>query len=176
MFEARLEIRSLAELSEMRPLHAFGLAKTMERMVDLGETPTWTVFAPPQVTGESAPDNRAATDRLRRLDAAVARATAQQGLGAAPTTGQYWRPAYRPSSRSSRFAASAVRLRVVTIDRNAGLEYFDAPKHLPEVYDRFVIDAVLRTGGHTAHCSSSPRPPTSTRYVISSTKRWVTWG
>jgi DNA phosphorothioation-dependent restriction protein DptH len=31
---------------------------------------------------------------------------------------------------------------VVTVDRNACLEYFDAPQSLPNVYERFVIDAV----------------------------------
>ena len=30
----------------------------------------------------------------------------------------------------------------MTIDRNACLEYFDAPRRLPNVYERFVIDAV----------------------------------
>ena len=95
VFEARLEICPLAELGEVRPLHAFGLAKTMERRVDLGETPTWTVFAPPQVAGELAPDSRAATDRLRRLDAAVARATARDSA-AAPATGQCWPLVCRP--------------------------------------------------------------------------------
>ena len=141
VFEARLEIRPLAELGEVRPLHAFGLAKTMERRVDLGETPTWTVFAPPQVAGESAPDSRAATDRLRRLDAAVARATAR-GLGGGP--GDWPVLATRlPTEARARLDLLHQRSDwVVTIDRNAGLEYFDAPQRLPEVYDRFVIDAV----------------------------------
>lgn len=31
---------------------------------------------------------------------------------------------------------------VVTVDRNAGLEYFDAPREQVDVYERFVIDAV----------------------------------
>jgi DNA phosphorothioation-dependent restriction protein DptH len=141
VFEARLEIRPLTELGDVRPLHAFGLAKTMERRVDLGETPTWTVFSPPQVAGESAPDGRAATDRLRRLDAAVARATAR-GLGGGPDD---WPVLATRLPTEARARLDLLHQRsdwVVTIDRNAGLEYFDAPHSLPEVYDRFVIDAV----------------------------------
>ena len=31
---------------------------------------------------------------------------------------------------------------VVTVDRNAGVEYFDSPRESPAVYDAYLIDAV----------------------------------
>lgn len=56
MFEARLEARPSDDLvREARPLHAFGLAKIMERRVDVAGEPEWTVFAPPQLEREKGP-------------------------------------------------------------------------------------------------------------------------
>jgi hypothetical protein len=56
MFEARLEARPSDSLvAEARPMHAFGLAKVMERRVDVKGDPEWTVFAPPRLEGEKAP-------------------------------------------------------------------------------------------------------------------------
>ena len=141
VFEARLEARPASSLGEARPLHAFGLAKVVERQLKLGDEIQWSVYTPPVSTGEKAPDNRTATDRLLRLDAAIARATAR-GLGGSqedwpvlvtrlPETGQRWIDQLHERSDW-----------VVTIDRNACIDYFDAPKGLPNVYDRFVIDAV----------------------------------
>jgi DNA phosphorothioation-dependent restriction protein DptH len=141
VFEARLEPRLAASLGEARPLQGFGLIKVMERHVQLDGDLEWTVFAPPTFTGEKAPDNRVATDRLLRLDAAVAKATVRSLGGSEsdwpalvtrlPETGQLWID--RLHERSDW---------VVTVDRNACLEYFDAPQRLPSVYERFVIDAV----------------------------------
>ena len=31
---------------------------------------------------------------------------------------------------------------VITLDRNAGIEYFDSPRHNRDAYDKFVIDCV----------------------------------
>jgi DNA phosphorothioation-dependent restriction protein DptH len=76
VFEARLEPRSNAQLGDARPIHAFGLSKNMERRVELDGDPEWTVFSPPKLEGEKAPDNRAGTDRLLRLPAIPSCATA----------------------------------------------------------------------------------------------------
>lgn len=142
IFDAKLEARKPNELSsEARPLHVFGLCKVMERRVELMGDPEWAIFAPSRVEGERSPDNRAGTDRLLRLDAALARATARflgGGPGDWPTittrlspSGQAWIDRLHDHSDW-----------VVTIDRNACFEYFDAPRRLPQVYDRFVLDAV----------------------------------
>src|SRR5207247_1609041 len=77
VFEARLEPKSNALLGDVRPIHAFGLSKNMERRVELDSNPEWTVYSPPRLEGEKAPDNRTGTDRVLRLDAAIQRATAR---------------------------------------------------------------------------------------------------
>ena len=142
MFEARLEARPSDSLAtEARPLHAFGLAKIMERHVDVAGEPEWTVFASPQLEGEKAPDNRSATDRLLRLDTAAARATARF-LGGGQSDWPVLVTRLPPASQRWIDRLHERSDWVVTIDRNACLEYFDAPRRLPAVYERFVIDAV----------------------------------
>jgi hypothetical protein len=102
IFEARLEARAANDfIAEIRPLHAFGLSRAMERRVELSGDPEWTMFAPARLEGERAPDNRAGTDRLLRLDTALQRATARF-LGGVPSTGRYSRPGYhRPAKGES---------------------------------------------------------------------------
>ena len=142
IFEARLEARPADEFTaEVRPLHAFGLSKVMERRVELTGDPEWTVFSPPRLEGERSPDNRAGTDRLLRLDAALARATARF-LGGGPADWPVLTTRLSPASQAWIDRLHDHSDWVVTVDRNACLEYFDAPKRLPNVYERFVIDAV----------------------------------
>jgi DNA phosphorothioation-dependent restriction protein DptH len=142
IFEARLEARPIDKFNtEARPLHAFGLSKIMERRADLTGDPEWTVFAPHRLEGERAPENRVGTDRLLRLDAALARTTARF-LGGEPTDWPVLVTRFPPASQRWIDRLHEHSDWVVTIDRNACLEYFDAPRRLPNVYERFVIDAV----------------------------------
>ncbi len=149
LFETRLEVRPLDRLGEARPLHVFGLARDAERRVDGGEEPSWTSWAPSETTGETAPDNRTGGDRLRRLDRAVARATARfLGGGAGDWPVLVTRLPAADRRRLDRL--HACNDWVITADRNAGLEYFDAPRERNDVYERFVIDAVPERGDLSA--------------------------
>ncbi|MFN3686433.1 ATP-binding protein [Salinarimonas sp.] len=141
VFETRLEPRPAEALGGTRPLHAFGLVKVLERDVDLDGTPEWLVYAPPTLSGERAPDNRAATDRLLRADAAASRATAR-ALGGGE--GDWPVLVTRLSEAAARLIDELHECSdwVVTMDRNACVEYFDSPRRLPRVAGRFVIDAV----------------------------------
>jgi DNA phosphorothioation-dependent restriction protein DptH len=141
LFRARLETAPAATLGEPRPLHAWGLTRTLERHAIGKGDPAWITFAPPELNGESAPEGRTASDRLRRVDRAVGRATARALGGAAGD----W-----PVLRTELPAEDRVRLDrlhersdwVVTLDRNAVLDYLDSPRQAPDAYERFVIDAV----------------------------------
>jgi hypothetical protein len=149
LFEAHLEIRPLAALGDARPLHAYGLIRSVERMVDLGEDPVWTAWTAFELTGEIAPENRALGDRLRRLDRMVGRSVARTlGGGAGDWPVLVTR---LPATHRERLDRLHERSDwVVTVDRNAGLEYFDAPHDRPDVFDRFVIDAVPERADLTA--------------------------
>ena len=141
LFEARLEIRPLAALGDARPLHAYGLIRSIERTMELGEDPIWTAWTAFELTGETAPENRTAGDRLRRLDRVIGRSVAR-AIGGGP--GDWPVLVTRlPSAHRERLDRLHERSDwVITIDRNAGLEYFDAPRDRPDVFERFVIDAV----------------------------------
>ena len=145
VFDTSLEVRPIAELARQRPMHVYGLARSMERRVNLGDDPEWTAFTAPELTGDSAPENRTSGDRLRRIDRAISRATAR-AIGGGPTD---WPVLVTRLPFAGRNRIERLHERcdwVITIDRNAGLEYFDAPKQFSDVYERFVIDAVPERG------------------------------
>ena len=133
IFETKLATRKVDELGASRPLHGFGLSRALERNITYGPDTEWIVYAPPKTEGEKAPDNRTGIDRLLRMDAAIARATARFLGGGADE----W-----PVLTTSLPAEARSRIDqlhdhsdwVVTVDRNACVEYFDAPVRLPEVY------------------------------------------
>jgi len=90
--------------------------------------------------GEKHPSERAHTERLVRLQAAVHRCV-MRNLG---------RDDSQPVLRAEISAEKADDLRqlhrlcdwVITLDRNAGIEYFDSPRDNKEIYDAYVIDCV----------------------------------
>ena len=136
-----LQVRPEADLAKPRPIHAYGLVNVIERRVDLQGELEWLAYAPPALDGGRAPENRSATDRFLRLSTAIARATAQ-ALGGGP---EDWPVVATRLPIDSRVWMDRLHDRcdwVVTIDRNACIEYFDAPRQLPDIYERFVIDAV----------------------------------
>ncbi|MCJ2031319.1 ATP-binding protein [Methylobacterium sp. J-043] len=140
LFSSRLETAPSASLGEARPLHGWGLMRAIERVAD-GTELCWTSFAPPEQLGESAPEAKTAGDRLRRVDRAIARATAR-ALGGGT---EAWPVLRTRLSMQDRMRLERLHARsdwVITLDRYAVLDYLDAPRRNNEVYERFVIDAV----------------------------------
>jgi DNA phosphorothioation-dependent restriction protein DptH len=149
LFETSLETVPTTMISDARPFHGWGLLRTLERRAVLDEELVWMTFAAPELSGEPSPDNRNASDRLRRVDRATARATAR-ALGG---SSDHW-----PVLKTRLSAEDRVRVErlhehsdwVVTLDRNAALDYFDSPQESPETYERFVIDTVPERSDLTA--------------------------
>ena len=141
LFETSLETVPTTTISDARPFHGWGLLRTLERRAVPDEELVWMTFAAPELSGELSPDNRNASDRLRRVDRATARATAR-ALGG---FSNHW-----PVLKTRLSAEDRVRVErlhehsdwVVTLDRNAALDYFDSPRESPDTYERFVIDTV----------------------------------
>nr|WP_246642132.1 MULTISPECIES: ATP-binding protein [Rhizobium] len=149
LFETSLDTVRAKLISDARPFHGWGLFRTLERRAVPDEQMMWMTFAAPELSGEPSPDNRNASDRLRRVDRATARATAR-ALGG---SSDHW-----PVLKTRLSAEDRLRIErlhehsdwVVTLDRNAALDYFDSPQESPDAYERFVIDTVPERSDLTA--------------------------
>lgn len=141
VFRSSVKCCLLAELPKDGALEAHGLMLVPSReFMGLG-TPCWRSFVPPEPKGEPHPFTKKLTRRQLALHAAVLRATARH-LGGDE---QCW--PVLVTEVGSEQAAQLAGLHdlcdwVMTADRNGGIEYFDSPRELPEVYEAYIIDCV----------------------------------
>jgi DNA phosphorothioation-dependent restriction protein DptH len=99
------------------------------------------MFVPPSVEGEKHPAGRGLSDRLVRAQHAILKDTTRK-LGGG---NEDWPVIVtRVSPDRAEMLAQLHRLCdwVITIDRHAGVEYFDSPRELPLQYESFLIDCV----------------------------------
>ncbi|MER9403660.1 ATP-binding protein [Mesorhizobium caraganae] len=141
LFRTGLTFAPADSLGDARPLHAWGLMRALERRALLNGEFAWATFPPPDLTGEFGPENRTASDRLRRIDRATGRATAR-ALGGGPSDWPVLRTELPPEDRIRLDRLHERSDWVITLDRNAALDYFDSPRRSPDAYERFVIDTV----------------------------------
>lgn len=124
-----------------KPLSAYGLLSFFERGYTSLPAPMWRSTVPSTGDGEKHPSDRAHTDRLVRL---------QQLIGQCVTRSIVPDSQLLPTLRTEISQEKALGLRelhrlcdwVITLDRNAGVEYFDSPRDNREIYDAYVIDCV----------------------------------
>ena len=136
-FESRVVA---ADTSSSRPFYAFGLLSFFERGYASSPSPLWRSSIPSSKDGEKHPSDRAHTDRLMRLQQAIQKAVARN-IGIEEKS---------PTLRTEISSNKADSLRdlhqlcdwVITLDRNAGIEYFDSPRDNKDIYDAYVIDCV----------------------------------
>lgn len=138
-FESRVTADAPADRASI-PYQAFGLVSFFDRQYTNVPAPQWNSTAQPGNAGEKHVAGRSHTDTLARLQEALHRGVARH-LGAASGA-----PALRTEVSQDK-ADSLARLHrlcdwVVTLDRNAGIEYFDSPRDQREIYDAYVIDCV----------------------------------
>ena len=122
------------------PYYAFGLLSFYERHYSSAPAPVWRSTTARATTGEKHPARRTHTETLSRLQNAVERSVARH-VGAAAE-----RPVLRTEISPDKSAGLKDLHRlcdwVVTLDRNAGIEYFDSPRDNRDIYDAYVIDCV----------------------------------
>ena len=139
-FESRVVVNDKGEGQRTGPFHAFALLSFFERRYSSQPSPVWMSTAPSGTEGEKHPSRRTHTETLIRLQGAIHSAVTRH-LGAG--TGS---PVLKTeiSLEKADNLANLHRLCdwVVTLDRNAGIEYFDSPKDNPDIYDAYVIDCV----------------------------------
>lgn len=120
--------------------HAFGLLSYYERRYTSLPSPVWISATPVASEGEKHPSRRSHTDALARVQSAVQRAVVRH-LGSQEGTPVLKTEISREKADS---LAELHRLCdwVITLDRNAGIEYFDSPHDNRTIYDAYVIDCV----------------------------------
>jgi DNA polymerase III delta prime subunit len=139
-FDSRVVPDENSHRSRSRPLYAFGLLSFFERDYAGAPSPIWRSRIALSNDGEKHPADRAHTERLVRLQQAVQRAVARsiQAEGEVPIL----RTEISPEKAQTLRHLHQLCDWVITLDRNAGVEYFDSPKDNKEVYDAYVIDCV----------------------------------
>ena len=139
-FESRVIAGHSSAAPASRPWHAFGLLSFYERRYASVPGPQWTSSAVPASKGEKHPSGRSHTDTLTRLQEALHRTVAHHldAESGVPVL----RTAISDDKADSLQALHRLCDWVVTLDRNAGIEYFDSPRDHQEIYDAYVIDCV----------------------------------
>ncbi len=139
-FESHVAAEDSNLAKKTRPLFAYGLLSFFERYYSHDPIPTWRSMISLAAQGTKHPSDRSHTDRLMKLQQAILRCVARS-LGS---------ESLLPVLRTEISPEKAEDLRVlhrlcdwvITLDRNAGIEYFDSPRVNKEVYDAYVIDCV----------------------------------
>ena len=122
------------------PFRAFGLLSFYERDYASTPNPLWRSTIPQSGDGEKHPSERGHSERLERLQRAIQAAVARNaGVGNGRPV---LRTAISPAKADSLETLHRLCDWVVTLDRNAGIEYFDSPRENRAVYDAYVIDCV----------------------------------
>jgi hypothetical protein len=139
-FESKVASAQITTNHGSNPLLAFGLICLFDRSYNSSPSPSWRSALLVGTEGEKHPSDRSHTDRLLRLqralsDAVVRNLSSQSGVPTLMT---------QVSIEKANSLKELHRLCdwVITLDRNAGLEYFDSPKQNREIYDGYLIDCV----------------------------------
>ncbi len=139
-FTSQVKAGDAKEAPDTRPYHAFGLLSFYQRQYVGDPMPRWSSTVPARKDGEKHPSERGHSERLERLQQAMRNAVCRH------LSADNSEPVLRTKISSER-SDSLKQLHqlcdwVITLDRNAGIEYFDSPRDNPEIYDAYVIDCV----------------------------------
>jgi DNA polymerase III delta prime subunit len=137
-FDSRVD--ALPAAGHRRPLFAWGLMSFFERSYQGTPAPIWQSRAVIGDSGAMHPAGKTHTERLVRLQALISTAVVRNlGLSNA-------QPVLTTEvSIEQRMALQKLHELcdwVITLDRNAGIEFFDSPRENPDIYDAYVIDCV----------------------------------
>ena len=139
-FESRVVVDNDDEKRTPGPYHAFGLLSFYERHYSSLPSPLWMSAVLPAIEGEKHPSRRTHSETLARLQGATQNAVTRHldtGTGSPVLKTEISRDKADSLAELHRLCDW-----VVTLDRNAGIEYFDSPRDNQGIYDAYVIDCV----------------------------------
>lgn len=140
IFASRLEFMPTASLPGGN-LEAHALALTPERRFFAEPVPRWETVVPPNPDGEKHPAGRGFSERIVKAHSAILRTVARQ-LGGGPDDWPVLMTEVTPDRGDMLTSLHNLCDWVVTVDRHAGIEYFDSPRQLERPYDAYLIDCV----------------------------------
>ena len=122
-------------------LEVHGLALTPDRRFEAVPIPRWLSSIPPTPEGEKHPVARGFSERLVKAHSALLRCVAKR-MGAGDNDWPVLITEVSPDRGEMLAALHRLCDWVVTVDRHAGVEYFDSPRDLPRLYEAYLIDCV----------------------------------
>lgn len=139
-FESKVGPDDQRATAKPRPLFAYGLLSFFERYYTDQPSPSWRSIVLPSLDGEKHPSDRSHSERLARLQHVILRCVARN-LGADDAMAAL-HTEISPDKAHNLRELHRLCDWVITLDRNAGIEYFDSPRTNREIYDAYVIDCV----------------------------------
>jgi DNA phosphorothioation-dependent restriction protein DptH len=142
VFNSKVDIFPREKLKNEEVIEAHGLMILPSRKFETTRDPRWLSYIPINQEGEKHPVNSILTKRLTVLHEYIMRTIAKSLGGSSEND---WPVLITEVSKSQ--ADLLKKLHdcsdwVITADPNAGIEYFDSPNELQEVYDFYIIDCV----------------------------------
>lgn len=132
--------QAISETIKKRPLFAYGLLSFFDRRYSSSPSPAWLSRVLDPNDGVKHPADKNLTDRLVRIQQALQGCVARN-LGNIPGDLVLKTEISLDKADSLRDLHRLCDW-VVTLDRNAGVEYFDSPRDNRDIYDAYVIDCV----------------------------------
>jgi len=140
-FDSQVVHVPLNEVETKNPIEVYGLVLNLVRDFSFTPRPIWRTFLSTETEGEKHPVARGLSERLTKMHGAIMKATAKN-LGGSPDSWPTLITEIASEKEESIRILHKLSDWVITIDRNAGVEYFDSPKEKSAIYDAYIIDCV----------------------------------
>ncbi len=129
------------ELKATCPLHVYGLIATPQRSFKFNPEACWRTWLPANLDGVKHPAAPVLTQRLSKLHRAILKSVVRQA-GRPDSDWPVLQTRLSPDQQEDLRTIHHRADWVVTVDRNAGVEFFDSPREEQAIYDAYVIDCV----------------------------------
>lgn len=140
LLSSRIECHKAVDLPN-GSLEVHGLSLAPERRFEPAPVPHWLTVVPTAPEGDKHPAGRVLSERLVKASTAILRLVCRQRGGKEDE----WPVLVTEVNADQEEILTRLHHLcdwVVSVDRHAGVEYFDSPRDLPRPYDAYLIDCV----------------------------------